>query len=302
MKQNNNLKVVILIGVPSSGKSYWSKKFVKDNPSYVRCNRDDFRRMLKDSQMCEPKIEDLITELQNSTINSCLNKNLNVIVDNTHLKPKYIDAVVNLVKYKADIEFRIFDISLNKAIERDKEREFSVGETVLTKMYKDYVNICDIYNFVNIKKKHKLYVEPEYNKSLKDIIIFDIDGTLAHMNGKRSPFDWDNVHKDDVDSIVAEHARDLYNNNKTLFIMTGRDESCRKLTEDWLDLYDIKYHKLLMRPEGDMRKDSIIKKELYLNNIKDKFNVKYVVDDRNVVVAMWRSLGLKCFQVNEGDF
>ena len=32
------------------------------------------------------------------------------------------------------------------------------------------------------------------------------------------------------------------------------------------------------------------------------YNVKFVLDDRNRVVEMWRSLGLTCLQVADGDF
>ena len=31
-------------------------------------------------------------------------------------------------------------------------------------------------------------------------------------------------------------------------------------------------------------------------------NVLFILDDRNGVVEMWRSLGLKCLQVAEGNF
>lgn len=37
-------------------------------------------------------------------------------------------------------------------------------------------------------------------------------------------------------------------------------------------------------------------------NIKDKYNVLGIFDDRQQVVDMWRSLGLKCFQVEPGNF
>lgn len=57
-----------------------------------------------------------------------------------------------------------------------------------------------------------------------------------------------------------------------------------------------------MRPEGDIRKDSIVKREIFENYIRDYYNIQFVLDDRNQVVEMWRSLGLKCLQVAEGDF
>jgi hypothetical protein len=39
-----------------------------------------------------------------------------------------------------------------------------------------------------------------------------------------------------------------------------------------------------------------------LTEIKNKYNVRVVYDDRNSVVKIWRDLGLKVFQVQEGDF
>ena len=46
-----------------------------------------------------------------------------------------------------------------------------------------------------------------------------------------------------------------------------------------------------------------VKIDMYNQFVKDKFDVEFVLDDRNQVVDMWRKeLNLKCFQVNYGDF
>jgi hypothetical protein len=57
-----------------------------------------------------------------------------------------------------------------------------------------------------------------------------------------------------------------------------------------------------MRVAGDHRKDSIVKQEIFENHIDGMFDVQFVLDDRDQVVTMWRSLGLQCFQVAEGNF
>jgi hypothetical protein len=57
-----------------------------------------------------------------------------------------------------------------------------------------------------------------------------------------------------------------------------------------------------MREAGDHRPDWIVKKEIYNNLISKEFDVKLVFDDRQQVVDMWRSIGLTCFQVAEGNF
>ncbi len=51
------------------------------------------------------------------------------------------------------------------------------------------------------------------------------------------------------------------------------------------------------------RKNAIIKKELFEQQIAEKYFIELVLDDRDQVVDMWRlELGLPCLQVNYGDF
>ena len=57
-----------------------------------------------------------------------------------------------------------------------------------------------------------------------------------------------------------------------------------------------------MRANGDYRADDVIKAEIFQEHILPRYSVAAVVDDRNRVVNMWRSLGLICLQVAEGDF
>lgn len=36
-------KIILTIGIPGSGKSYWAEQYVKDNEGWVNVNRDDLR-------------------------------------------------------------------------------------------------------------------------------------------------------------------------------------------------------------------------------------------------------------------
>lgn len=299
------LEVLICIGIPAAGKSTWTKDYARRNSSWVRINRDDFRLMLKDQQMCEPKIESLVSKLQDEAIISALNSKLNVIIDNTNLKASYINHFIKLVEDRAIVKFRIFDISIDKAIERDANREKTVGEDVIRKMYSNYKILMDSFDFSNRSIKKKVYDNPKFlsNSSDKDtVILCDIDGTLAHMNGRRGPFEWHKVDRDDVDEILADRLKKHHLNKEKVILVTGRDESCRELTEYWLNYYNIPYYDLLMRKKDDFRKDSIIKQEIFEIQIKNQYNVLFVYDDRDQVVKMWRELGIKVFQVNEGNF
>ncbi len=299
--KKKNLIVKILIGVPASGKSTWSKEFVSKNLNYVRVNRDDYRFMLTGQAVCEPKVEDAITDMMFYAIDAALSRKMNVIVDNTNLKRKYIDAIVNHVKYRADIEFMPFPITLETAIERDAAREKKVGAQVIEKMFKDYVALMDGYTYSDQRMEKFVYKNPVFNPELPNAVIFDIDGTLSHANGKRGYFDWDFVDRDDLDEIVKK-TYELYKNaGYTILVVTGRDDKAREATERWLEFYGIVHDGLYMRTADDYRKDNTVKKEIYDNHIKDRYNIHIVFDDRQKVVDMWRSLGLKVFQVMKAD-
>lgn len=295
------LKVKILIGIPASGKSTWSEDFVCKNSDWVRVCRDDFRAMLKSQPVCEPKIESLINTLQDTVILDSLAKGLNVIIDNTNLKVSYIEHFCELVKHKASVEFQVFDISLNKALERNANRDKKVSEDSIKKMFKEYKILVDSFDPSTRPQERKIYKNPSIDSKKEDVIISDIDGTLSHMNGKRGPFDWNKVDRDDVDIIVADRLRKHRKLGEKIIIVTGRDESCRELTTEWLNFYDIPFDEMYMRPENDYRKDSIVKKDIYDNHLS-KYNVLFVYDDRNQVVDMWRGLGVKVFQVEPGNF
>jgi uncharacterized HAD superfamily protein len=134
-------------------------------------------------------------------------------------------------------------------------------------------------------------------------IIVDIDGTLAKMNG-RSPFAWDRVGEDKVNEAVRKLINIYFLSGSGLVIIfSGRDSVCRDITVKWLEDNKINYDMLHMRPEGNNEKDSIIKRRMYDEYIADRYDIEFVVDDRDQVVEMWRKdLGLTCFQVDYGNF
>lgn len=299
--KKENLKILILIGIPGSGKSTWAKDYVKYNDNWVRVNRDDFREMLKTAQVCENKIEDMITKLVSDTINAALMRKQNVIIDNTHVKVKYINSIIEEFKYSADIDYRVFDVSLDKAIERDSNREKKVGSEVIKRMYGDYKILMDSFSFQPVNKvKHRPVIKPNFSSDKDDAVIFDIDGTLANM-GNRGPFDWEQVYKDDVNHIVAEQIEFHKSKGREILIVTGRDGVCKDQTIEWLEFHGIKWDEIFTRPENDFRKDTVIKKEIYENQIKDKYNVLCVYDDRLQVLDMWYDQKVFTFNVNQGN-
>lgn len=293
------LKVKVLIGIPASGKSTWADSFVRNNPDWIRVCRDDMRKMLSAEYVVDFKTEDLISSMMDEMIIRALMHKKNVIIDNTNLRMKYIKHFEELVQYHADIEYQVFDISLKEALLRNSLRDRKVPENVMEKMFKDFKGLMDTFPENKSRKERPNFVPTPLVDGLQTISIFDIDGNLALM-GRRGPFDWDRVDVDDLNEVVAKQIELQRSLGHKIFLLSGRDEQARQKTVEWLDFYNIKYDALLMRKKEDFRKDSIVKKEIYENELKGKYNIHAVWDDRLQVVKMWNEIGIFCFCTNQG--
>lgn len=132
-------------------------------------------------------------------------------------------------------------------------------------------------------------------------IIVDIDGTLA-LKGDRGPFDWQKVDKDLPNETIILLVKAMRATGLHVILVSGRKEQCREKTLTWLWENQVPFQHLFMRADDDNRSDTILKNEIFENNIKDHYEIFCVLDDRNQVVDMWRNLGLTCLQVAPGDF
>ena len=143
----------------------------------------------------------------------------------------------------------------------------------------------------------------------EEIVIFDIDGTLADVSERilhlqRKPKDWNAFFKgmaqDKAVHSMVRLCRVLHAAGIRIILCSGRNEEHRRGTVAWLAAQGIPYHELRLRRDGDMRSDVVAKREM-LAGI-DKGKVLFVVEDRSRVVEMWRAEGLVCLQCARGDF
>jgi hydroxymethylpyrimidine pyrophosphatase-like HAD family hydrolase len=149
----------------------------------------------------------------------------------------------------------------------------------------------------------------------KKTVIFDLDGTLANINKRRilatkpnGKINWnifhdpENISLDEPNWQVVKMAQLFAEDGFTIVIFSGRSDRTIDTTRSWLAQNRIPFHKLVMRDqERIFMPDDQFKKQL-LDEHADIDDVFLVVDDRQKVVDMWRSLGLTTFQVDEGDF
>lgn len=277
------MKLLMLKGLPASGKTTYARELSDDG--WVRVNKDDLRAMLHNSKWSKNN-EQQVLQLRDAIIENSFEAGKSVVVDDTNLASKHTDKLKQLAKdFGATFETKFFDTPIDECIKRDLGRLNSVGEKVIRQMHKQFLAVPEFYH------------PPEDKPSA---IICDIDGTLAHMRN-RGPYEWDKVLEDTLDDAVKE-LLDVCELAYQIILVSGRDGVCRSKTEEWLSYYNVKYDRLLMRVEGDNRKDSIVKRELFDKYIRQEYQVQFVLDDRNQMVETWRGMGLKCFQVADGDF
>lgn len=140
------------------------------------------------------------------------------------------------------------------------------------------------------------------------IAVFDLDGTICdndHRKHLAETKQWDAFNAACVydKPRKAELALALawVRNGGDIVYCTGRSADRMSETLWWMSEHNLPVGALLMRPRGDHRDDAVVKREI-LERHTSLENVAFVVEDRDRVVAMWRSLGLTCFQNQPGAF
>lgn len=304
-------------GLPGSGKSTFARAWVAEDPSHrVRVNRDDVRALLHAPYAGRPT-EQATTLACHSSLRTLLRKGWDVICDDTNLNAANTKNLMNIAKQVgADVEFHDFPINVEAAIQRDAARTQPVGADVIRRMHERYL----AQHKGGMPPVPALPVTPKFEPYVPVVgtpkaVIVDVDGTLARNYGHRSFYDYSRVCDDAVRQPIADLLWHFIDQGFIPIIMSGRDDSCRDDTETWLfdklgllaqgqgalgDERD--YIGPLMRATGDKRDDAIVKLELFNEHVRDHYDVRYVLDDRDRVVRAWRSIGLTCLQVADGNF
>lgn len=284
------MKATITIGISASGKTSWART----QDARIIC-RDDVRTQMLINDGWDATNNNIWQRWkfdkarEKSVTEKCWEKikhhalvGVDIIICDTNLNAdRRIEMQKQLEVLGYTVEYKQFDISYEEACKRDRNRKDTVGEAVI---YKQWM---------------QLYGDPyKAPEGAKKCIIVDIDGTLAHMDGRRGPFEWDKVYGDSCDEVV-QHLVNSFDNSYELIVMSGRDGCCYDITKQWLDDNTIYYDQLVMRAAGDMRKDYLVKRELFDKHIRGKFEVVCVIDDRPQVCRLWHSLGLKVIAVGD---
>lgn len=135
-------KLTITRGLPGSGKTKWAREQQQADPSLWRINRDDLRGMvLLHWAYGNTTDEDLLTALQHRAIETLLQDNVDVVVDDTNLAVEHVETLRALAA-DCGASFHVEDftyVPLKVCLQRDAARPNPVGETVIRRMHERYL-------------------------------------------------------------------------------------------------------------------------------------------------------------------
>ena len=280
--------MIIMRGLPASGKSSKAKQMVNDTGNCVRINKDLLRTMLHFDRFTF-KNEDLTRDAARTLAKMFLEKNINVIIDDTNLHAGTLQSWKDLAKEsKAKIAYGdCTGVDINECIKRDAIREKKVGKDVI----------------INMALRSGLYKIPG------PIVICDLDGTLCNIDHrlhfvKDEKKDWksfyDHLHLDPVNEKVLTAIKYAHRGGCSIVFVSGRPDTCKEATLAWLAKNKINFFTtLIMRGAHDHRPDDEVKKDIITQHF-DLKDIATVIDDRPRVIRMWKELGLNVVDVGHG--
>jgi tRNA uridine 5-carbamoylmethylation protein Kti12 len=139
-------KLIILQGIPASGKSTIAKQWQAEEPTkrVIIC-KDSFR--LGRGQYWIPEQEGYIKKLEEFALETAIQEGFDIILDGTNFNQKYIDNILSLVNLP--VEFWLVHADKDECIKRDmniEDRDHFVGEQVIEMFYNKYLDWCKSYN------------------------------------------------------------------------------------------------------------------------------------------------------------
>ena len=137
MKQIQN-EMILLIGLPGSGKSTWAERFAANRNYTVIVSSDKIREELYGNEATQGdnnKIFSLVRERAEEALKDCKD----VIIDATNMTIKDRSAYFDIAKtYDTTVTGILFDIPVEECKLRNSKRDRVVPDFVYDKMMKRY--------------------------------------------------------------------------------------------------------------------------------------------------------------------
>ena len=177
--------LILLCGIPGSGKTTWAKNYISKNPDFVHLSSDAIRAELYGDENIQGNQVEVFTLMQKKAVES-LNTGHNVVYDATSMTRKDRAGIISMCPKFTHIQCNIIWAPIETCIERDATRERTVGKEVIDRML-------------------KRFQMPYYDEGIDEINII-----------RPENFDWDSYYDCIIDAMKIPHDNphhqlDIYN-------------------------------------------------------------------------------------------
>ena len=288
-------------GIQGIGKSTYARH-IRETQNYVRVSKDELRLM--ESSSYDSSNPTLVDDTMHGFIQSAINLELNVIVDNTFCFTKHIDDIIYKYHAYANIEIVSFPNDIERAIVQNSFRSGGafIDPTIIqsfSKAYnqsttvlegRGYEKDTEYYNGMGLlvyKIPKKIPTEYTGNNVMIPAVVFDIDNTLA-IKGRRQTYDFAKCELDIPIVSTKLVLKALNNLHLKILFVTGRSDNYRTETSNWINNnlgVNANEFNLFMKPASESKmRDSVAKEKIYVNHLQDKYNIVAWFEDSQKVI------------------
>ena len=133
----NRPSLILLVGIPGSGKTTYAKNYIEQNTNTIHLSSDTIRAELYGNESTQGNPAEVFSLMQKRAIEA-LNNGSDVLYDATNITRKDRSGIIGVCPKFAKIECHIIWASLETCIERDAKRDRTVGNEVIDRMLKRF--------------------------------------------------------------------------------------------------------------------------------------------------------------------
>lgn len=136
--------LIVLRGLPRSGKTPRAFNILKSKMNTIRLNQDDLRACFLGNLPYDPLQDHVVLQIESIICKHLLELGKNVVIDDLNLNPKHLERYQKIAQIcKAEMSTITVSTSAAECVRRDAATTFPLGEDVIKGLAKTY-NFGDI--------------------------------------------------------------------------------------------------------------------------------------------------------------